>query len=69
MRNLFRLEMLAAIYFDDQLRRMANEVRDIRPDRGLSSKCGTVESMRPHSVPNDALGIRQVLSKRFRTTA
>ena len=68
-RHLSQLEMLTAIYFDDELRGVADEVDNVRTDRRLPSKCRAVESMRPHRMPDNAFRVRHVLPQRLRASA
>jgi len=64
-----RLEMLPAVNFDDDLRRMRDEVHDVRSDRRLAAKADAFEAMRAQSVPNDPLGIGQISAQRARADA
>ena len=54
--------MLAAINLHDEACTVANEVRNVRTDRHLSSKTGTVETMSAQSLPDDLFSFREVVS-------
>jgi len=54
---LLVFEVLSTVDFNDELRRMRNEVDDVWTDRRLSSETYAIQPMRPHAIPDDALGI------------
>jgi hypothetical protein len=54
-------EMLSAIDLDDQLRGVRDEIDDVRSDRRLSAKTGSVEPVRTEAVPHASFSLGQVL--------
>jgi len=58
------LEVLPAIDLDDELCGMRHEVDDVRTDRRLAAKAGAFKTVRTQAVPDDALCLGEVLSKR-----
>jgi hypothetical protein len=54
--------VLAPIDLDDQFRRKANKVREVRPDRDLSPETKASELLDAQLQPKQALGIGRVPS-------
>ena len=55
--------MLAAIHLDDQFRRRAEEIHDIRPNWRLAAKTRSVELLAPQFHPQALFGFGEVATK------
>lgn len=51
MRNGFRIQMLRAIEFDDELVRDADEINDVGSDCGLATKLSSAQILSVKEVP------------------
>jgi hypothetical protein len=53
------VDVLAAVELDDELRRAASKIGEIRPDRRLAHELGAVQATIAQAQPELALGVRR----------
>jgi hypothetical protein len=63
------IEMLAAVDFDNELCGVRKEIGDVGAERSLPAEAGAFQPMRTQAVPNDTLGLGQIVAKRSRAQA
>jgi hypothetical protein len=53
-------EVLPAVNLDDELNIVTNEIDDVWTYRGLTPEASTIQSVRTHGIPDDALGVGRI---------